>query len=152
MLARATRPKLSLTVPSAAAPSLSVSIPSAGTTPSKTVAPCSPLTFLAPVAYSSVASSVSCAPAASPLASAGAFTPITTRNTLFNARSLATLQIPPPQQPQLGRSSSRVREGRKRVQFSEEQTVRCLSPMPQEYYGEYSTMSREERRWGRGRQ
>ncbi|MCJ1338762.1 hypothetical protein MMC09_004051 [Bachmanniomyces sp. S44760] len=38
----------------------------------------------------------------------------------------------------------------KRIQFKGEATITCLSPMPEDYYGEYIRMSPEGRRWREG--
>ena len=39
-----------------------------------------------------------------------------------------------------------ARDGR-RVSVQEEPSVKCVSPMPEDYYGEYRRLSRDERRW-----
>ncbi|MCJ1440487.1 MAG: hypothetical protein MMC23_000971 [Stictis urceolatum] len=64
----------------------------------------------------------------------------TARNTQMNQRGLATLQVPVSQ----ARKSSAAK---KSVQFATSPSVRLVSPMPKECYGEYVKMSREERRW-----
>lgn len=42
-------------------------------------------------------------------------------------------------------------KGGKKLSFKEEPSVRCVSPVPEDYHGTYLKMSRDERRWGKGR-
>lgn len=118
MLARAAKPKLSLAVPT-----LSLNTAAAA-------APKSPFGSLA------------AAPASpSPL------TP-TARNTKLNKQAgtvafASTLQV-----PSASAAAKSAGRSKKSVQFSADgPSVRLVSPMPRECYGEYSKMSREERRW-----
>ena len=41
-------------------------------------------------------------------------------------------------------------KGDRKLSFKEEPSVRCVSPVPEDYHGTYLKMSRDERRWGRG--
>jgi len=75
-------------------------------------------------------------PAPSPL------TP-TARNTQFNARASSSLQVP------AAAPRSLAKKHAKKVSFAAEQSVTIVSPCPQDYYGDYVKMSREERRWSR---
>lgn len=64
----------------------------------------------------------------------------TARNTQANQRALSssTLQIP---------SARPAKKSAKKVSFADSHRIELISPCPQEYYGEYVKMSREERRW-----
>lgn len=65
----------------------------------------------------------------------------TARNTQLNQRSSSTLQV-----PTLYVTQPKKTVGKK-VSFAESHHVELVSPCPQDYYGEYVKMSREERRW-----
>jgi len=103
MLARAAKPKLSLSVP------MTASISKGPKSPSPFVIAPSPMTP-------------------------------TARNTAFNQRGFATLQVPSAQ-------SGLKKVGAKKVQFSETPSVKLVSPMPRECYGDYVKMTRDEKRW-----
>ena len=45
-----------------------------------------------------------------------------------------------------------MKKGGKKLHFREEDDVRCVTPMPEDYHGTYVKMSRDERRWGKGRE
>lgn len=87
----------------------------------------------------------------------------TVRNTRLNQRgfSSATLQAPTfaAYSQSTSKSSSNTKSilkkggkvgGTKKLSFKEEPSVRCVSPVPEDYHGTYLKMSRDERRWGKG--
>ena len=77
----------------------------------------------------------------SPLPPTSPLTP-TARNTQLNQRGAASLQLPALQVPAPNKSA-----GKKKVSFADAHHVELVSPCPQDYYGEYVKMTREERRW-----
>jgi len=79
----------------------------------------------------------------------------TARNTLLNQRGHSTLQVPTFAYAQNASTKSILRKAgpaslsqSKRIAFAEAPMVMCVSPMPEDYHGEYKKMSRDERRWG----
>ena len=46
------------------------------------------------------------------------------------------------------RGNAKALRGERNIAFREEPNVKCVSPMPEDYYGEYRRLSRDERRWG----
>lgn len=111
----------------AAKPKLSLAVPTTSV-PTHTCGPCSPLTFnRSPVT--------------------NALTP-TTRNTMFNQRGLAASTAATASFV-TSNNKSGVRITGKRVQFSNKESVKCISPLPKEYYGEWVGMSRDEKKWGK---
>ncbi|KAI4257837.1 MAG: hypothetical protein LQ352_001487 [Teloschistes flavicans] len=122
MLARATRPRLALSVP---------------TVPAVTsLAPKSPV-LRTPVSPSPNSSTV--------------------RNTKLNQRGLSTLQVPTFAYEQNANTKSILKKPQatsslasKKLRFREDPTVRCITPVPEDYHGTYVKMSRDERRWGKG--
>jgi len=113
-------------VRSAARPKLSLAVPSA----SKPSIP----QLVIPASVSQV-HRPSHLPSPSPL------TP-TARNTQFNQRSSSTLQV-----PSMHGSAPKKTAGKKKVSFADAHHVELVSPCPQDYYGDYVKVSREERRW-----
>jgi len=123
MLARAAKPKLSLAVPS----------------------------MTSSVATHSVPKSPIFAHSPNPIN-----TP-TARNTLLNQRGYSTYQAPTYaayKQPSnaksiLKRDSGSSASSSKKIAFNDVPMIQCVSPMPEDYHGDYVKMSREERRWSR---
>lgn len=81
----------------------------------------------------------------------------TARNTLLNQRGHSTLQPPTFAYAQnlstksiLKRAPAAGLVQAKRIAFTESPMVKCVSPMPEDYHGEYVKMSKDERRWGSG--
>ncbi|KAK0515446.1 hypothetical protein JMJ35_001480 [Cladonia borealis] len=83
----------------------------------------------------------------------------TIRNTRLNQRGFSTMQPPTFAYSQTsntksilkkGQSSSSSMAANKKLSFKEEPSVRCVSPVPEDYHGTYLKMSRDERRWGKG--
>jgi len=66
----------------------------------------------------------------------------TARNTAFNQRGFATLQVP-------SAHGGVKKVGAKKVQFNENPSVKLVSPMPRDCYGDYVKMTRDEKRWSR---
>lgn len=136
---RAVKPKLSLTISTAATSNASHS----STRPSLS------LNFPSPVAMSM--------PLRSPI-SPSPISP-TARNTRLNQRGFSTVQQPSFTYANSSSSKSILKkdhaESRKastrRLQFREEPTVHAITPVENgdEYYGSYTKMAREERRWAR---
>ncbi|MCJ1409532.1 hypothetical protein MMC19_003613 [Ptychographa xylographoides] len=82
----------------------------------------------------------------------------TARNTAMNQRGFCTAQQPTFAYAQssstksiLKRERTNSNSGSKKIQFKENPTITCVSPMPPGYHGEYIKMTRDERRWGAGR-
>lgn len=74
----------------------------------------------------------------------------TVRNTRLNqASSFSYSQAPNTKSILKKGHSSRSTSGKK-LSFSEELAVRSIEPLPQDCYGEYVKLSKDERRWGRG--
>jgi len=84
----------------------------------------------------------------------------TARNTLLNQRGYSTYQAPTYsayKQPSAAKSilkrgdsgSSSASSGSKKIAFNDVPMIQCVSPMPEDYHGDYVKMSREERRWSR---
>ncbi|KAK2765487.1 hypothetical protein FQN54_008341 [Arachnomyces sp. PD_36] len=82
----------------------------------------------------------------------------TARNTKLNQRGYSSFQQPTFSYVNQSSSKSILKKNQnqnssmeKRIQFSGEPTVHCVTPIenPDDYYGSYVKMSREERRWGR---
>ncbi|KAL8763550.1 MAG: hypothetical protein Q9184_000676 [Pyrenodesmia sp. 2 TL-2023] len=122
MLARAARPKLALAVPTGPVASVAIKSPVLRT----------------PVSPSPISPTV--------------------RNTRLNQRGASTLQIPsfayaqnPGTKSILKKSQASTSLGAKKLQFNEEPVIRCITPVPADYHGTYVKMSKEERRWGKGR-
>lgn len=122
MLARAARPKLALAVPTGPVASVTVNSPILRT-------PISP----------------------SPISP-------TVRNTRLNQRGASTLQVPsfayaqnPNTKSILKKTQPPVTVVGKKLQFSEEPVVRCITPVPDDYHGTYVKMSKDEQRWGKAR-
>ncbi|KAL2014568.1 hypothetical protein VTN00DRAFT_2093 [Thermoascus crustaceus] len=125
---RAARPKLSLSISAAqnsSRPSLSLKSP--GLTPRTPISP-------------------------SPISP-------TAKNTIANQRGYSTLQVPTYSYTNCSTSKSILKKHQtagstsnmgKRIQFNGNPTVYCVTPIenPDEYYGGYAKMSRDERRWG----
>ena len=123
MLARATRPKLMLAVPT--------------TTPTTLTKSPLPRTPISPCPISP-----------------------TVHNTRLNQRGFSTMQPPTFAYAQPSNTKSILKKGQKgqtsssaskKLQFREEPAVRCISPVPEDYHGTYVKMSKDERRWGSGR-
>jgi len=84
-------------------------------------------------------------------------TPIspTARNTRLNAKGFSTFQQPSYAYANSSSSKSILKKGKssssgKKLQIRAEPTVYCVTPIDAEntdYYGNYTKMSREERRW-----
>lgn len=81
----------------------------------------------------------------------------TARNTRLNQRGFSTLQPPTFAYAQSSDTKSILKKGPtsnssagKKLQFQEELTVRCITPVPEDYHGTYVKMTRDERRWGKG--
>ncbi|KAL2218608.1 hypothetical protein M432DRAFT_378561 [Thermoascus aurantiacus ATCC 26904] len=83
----------------------------------------------------------------------------TSKNTIANQWGYSTLQVPTYAYTNSSTSKSILKkhhsEGStnnmgKRIQFNNSPTVYCVTPIenPDEYYGGYVKMSRDERRWG----
>lgn len=130
LAARVGRPKLSLSISaatsSASRPSLNLKSPAGLSTPRTPTSP-------------------------SPLSP-------TTLNTRLNQRGFSTLQQPTFAYANTSSSKSILKKNHspsngevKRIRFSGEPTVHCVTPIenPEEYYGTYVKMSRDERRWTR---
>lgn len=85
-------------------------------------------------------------------------TPIspTVRNTRLNQRGFATLQPPTFAYSQCSNTKSILKKGqstsagKKQLSFKEETSVRSIERLPEECYGAYVKMSKDERRWGKG--
>ncbi|KAI9741024.1 MAG: hypothetical protein M1834_002735 [Cirrosporium novae-zelandiae] len=81
----------------------------------------------------------------------------TARNTRLNQRGFSSIQQPTYAYANYGSKKSILKKGQtpssasKRIQFQGEPTVHCITPIENadEYYGGYTKMSREERRWTR---
>lgn len=82
----------------------------------------------------------------------------TARNTRLNQRGYSTLQQPTfaysntsSQRSILKKGSSPSSAGNRRLQFREEPTVHAITPIEcgDDYYGVYTKMTKEERRWAR---
>ncbi len=80
----------------------------------------------------------------------------TVRNTRLNQRGFSTTQPPTFAYSQSSNTKSILKKGHssrsmsgKKLSFSEEPAVRSIEKLPQECYGEYVKMSKDERRWGR---
>jgi hypothetical protein len=121
MLARAARPKLALALPTATAATSRVL---------KTPLPPTPVS-------------------PSPMSP-------TARNTRLNQRGFSTLQPPTFAYSQSSDTKGILKKGQtatssmsKKLHFQEEPTVRCITPVPEDYHGTYVKMSRDERRWGK---
>ncbi|KAL8780949.1 MAG: hypothetical protein Q9203_000962 [Teloschistes exilis] len=121
MLVRAARPKLALSVPTAPAVT--------------NLAPKSPI-LRTPVSPSPISPTV--------------------RNTKLNQRGLSTLQVPTFAYEQNANTKSILKKSQatgsfasKKLQFREDPTVKCITPVPDDYHGTYIKMSRDERRWGK---
>ncbi|KAL9107606.1 MAG: hypothetical protein Q9227_007509 [Pyrenula ochraceoflavens] len=79
----------------------------------------------------------------------------TARNTRLNQRGYSTLQQPTFAYTNSSSAKSILKKGAspssagKRAKFSAEHTVYCVTPIErsEEYYGDYAKMSRDERRW-----
>jgi hypothetical protein len=132
LAARSVKPKLSLSISTAAQSS---------TRPSLSLK--SPLTASHAVPRTPVSPSP-CSP--------------TARNTRLNQRGYSTVQQPTfayansaSQRSILKKGSSPSSVASRRLQFREEPTVYSISPIENgdDYYGAYTKMSREERRWTR---
>lgn len=122
MLARAARPKLALALPSTTAPT------------TRALRSPFPPTPVSP----------------SPISP-------TARNTRLNQRGFSTLQPPTFAYSQSTDTKGILKKGQtsnsaicKKLQFREEPTVRCITPVPEDYHGTYVQMTRDERRWGKG--
>ena len=81
----------------------------------------------------------------------------TARNTRLNQRGFSTLQPPTFAYSQSSGTKGILKKGQasssaisKKLQFREEPTVRCITPVPEDYHGTYIKMTRDERRWGKG--
>lgn len=80
----------------------------------------------------------------------------TARNTRLNQRGYSTMQQPTFAYANSSSSKSILKKGQtprsasKRLQINDAPTVYCVTPIENtdEYYGTYVKMSREERRWG----
>ncbi|MCJ1480045.1 hypothetical protein MMC06_000199 [Schaereria dolodes] len=123
MLARAAKPKLSLAVPAA--------------TTTTHGAPKSP--FPLPTSPSAINSP-------------------TARNTILNQRGFSTYQQPtfsyakPSDTKSILKKAHSINSARsKKIQFKDEPTITCLTPLPEDYYGTYVKMSRDEKQWGRAK-
>ena len=132
MIARTTRPKLSLTVPTITSPT----IPSA--------APKSPF----PASLNAVVTSPLPLSPCSP----------TARNTIINSRREFS-SSPAPKIVNRGTTGNggilkkagcacTRAEGGKKISFSREARVNVVSPMPADYHGSYRRMDKDEVRWG----
>jgi len=138
LASRAVKPKLSLSISTAA-----TSGANAATRPSLS------LNFPSPVAMSM------------PLRSPVSPSPVspTARNTRLNQRGFSTLQAPTFTYDNSSTSKGILKKGSstsrkvssRRLQFREEPTVHAITPVENadEYYGTYSKMEKDERRWGR---
>ena len=122
MLARAARPKLALAVPTGPVVSATIKSPALRT-------PISP----------------------SPISP-------TVRNTKLNQRGASTLQVPsfaytqnPGTKSILKKNQTSSSLASKKLQFNEQPSVRCITPVPEDYHGTYVKMSKDERRWGKAR-
>lgn len=83
----------------------------------------------------------------------------TARNTRLNQRGFSTLQPPTFAYSQSSDTKGILKKGQtgssaigKKLQFREEPSVRCITPVPEDYHGTYVKMTRDERRWGKGSQ
>lgn len=80
----------------------------------------------------------------------------TARNTRLNQRGYSTMQQPSYAYTNSSHSKSILKKSAspssagKRAKFTAEPTVYCVTPIENsdEYYGAYTKMSRDERRWG----
>lgn len=103
----------------------------------------------------SLKSPVSMAPLKSPVSPVP--TSPTARNTKLNQRGYSTMQQPTYAYSNSASSRSILKKGqtassaaRRRLQFCEEPTVHSVTPIEEEdYYGAYTKMSKDERRWQR---
>ncbi|KAL2056198.1 hypothetical protein ABVK25_003221 [Lepraria finkii] len=81
----------------------------------------------------------------------------TVRNTRLNQRGFSTLQPPTFAYSQPSNTKSILKKGQasssssKKLSFKEEPSVRCITPVPEDYHGTYMKMSKDERRWGKGK-
>lgn len=123
MLARTSRPKLALALPTATATSHAMRSPALR----------SPLPPISP----------------SPISP-------TARNTSLNQRGFSVIQPPTFAYAQSSETKSILKKGRKanltagkKIQFQDDPTIMCLSPVPEDYHGTYVKMTRDERRWGK---
>ena len=79
----------------------------------------------------------------------------TVRNTRANQRGLSTFQQPTFAYTQASNTKSILKKGHqsassgKRLQFREEPSVRCVTPVPDDYHGTYVKITKDERRWGK---
>jgi len=82
----------------------------------------------------------------------------TARNTRLNQRGYSTMQQPTFAYANSSTAKSILKKKQspsaaadRRLQFRDEPTVYCVTPIedPESYYGTYTKMSREERRWAR---
>lgn len=81
----------------------------------------------------------------------------TARNTRLNQCGFSTLQPPTFAYSQSTDTKGILKKGQtsgsaisKKLQFREEPTVQCITPVPEDYHGTYVKMTRDERRWGKG--
>lgn len=86
----------------------------------------------------------------------------TARNTLLNQRGYSTFQAPTYAYAQPSNTTAKksilkknvpttvvTTSNGKRIQFNDAPSIKCVSPMPADYHGEYIKMSRDEKRWGK---
>ncbi|SLM34377.1 hypothetical protein LPUS_00078 [Lasallia pustulata] len=81
----------------------------------------------------------------------------TVRNTRLNQRGFSTLQPPTFAYVQSSNTKSILKKetatrstSSKKLQFRDDPSIHCITPVPDDYHGTYVKMSRDERRWGRG--